>query len=86
MHVAATVQEYDVRVDAKKRVTIKGAAVNYFRVAHRADGTILLQPRVLADAPVPARTVRCIAKSIATMKAGKRSAPVDLKKLAKLKA
>lgn len=51
MPVAATIREYDVRVDAKKRVTIKGAGVAYFRVAEKADGTILLKPRVLTDAP-----------------------------------
>ena len=87
MPVVATLQEYDVRVDAKHRVVIKGSRVEYFRVAHRADGTILLKPRVLQDAPAPvsARTLRCIGKSIANMKAGKRSAPEDLKKLAAMK-
>ena len=37
-------------------LTIKGADVAYFRVAHRMDGTILLKPRVLTDAPAKPAT------------------------------
>ena len=85
MPTAPALQEYDARVDSKKRVTIRGAGSEYFRVVHRADGTILLKPRVLQDAPISAATLRCIGKSIASMKAGKRSKPVDLKKLAAMK-
>ena len=85
MPAAAPLKEYNARVDAKKRVTIRGAEHEYFRVAHLRDGTIVLKPRVLKDAPVSASTLRCVAKSLASMKAGKRSKPVDLKKLAAMK-
>jgi len=54
-------------------------------VLHRKDGTILSKPRALVDAPVSPRTVACIKKSLASMKAGKRSKPEDLKKLAAMK-
>ena len=85
MPTAAALQEYDARVDSKKRVTIRGAGHEFFRVTHRPDGTILLKPRVLQDAPISPRTLACIAKSMASLKAGKRSKPVDLKKLAAMK-
>ena len=58
MPTAATLQEYDARVDGKKRLTIRGAGHDFFRVLHRADGTILLQPRKLVDAPAPERRKR----------------------------
>lgn len=85
MPTAALPKAYDAHVDAKKRVTIRGASHQFFRVLHRKDGTILLKPRELVDAPVSARTIECIKKSLASMKAGKRGVPVDLKKLAAMK-
>ena len=85
MPTAPALKEDDARVDSKKRVTIRGAGSEFFRVVHRPDGTILLKPRVLQDAPISAATLRCIAKSIASLKAGKRSKPEDLKKLAAMK-
>jgi hypothetical protein len=51
MPTVTPIKAYDARVDAKKRVTIQGAAHESFHVAHRSDGTILLKPRVLKDAP-----------------------------------
>ena len=82
----AALKEYDAHVDAKKRVTIRGVTHQFVRVVHRKDGTILLKPRILVDAnPIPERTLRCIEKSLANMKAGKRSKPVDLKQLAAMK-
>ena len=86
MMTAAAPKEYDARVDAKKRVTIRGAGHQYFRVVHRKDGTILLKPRVLQDAePVSARTLRMMDEAMENLRAGKRSKPEDLKKLAAMK-
>lgn len=84
-HAVENAVEYVARVDAKKRVTIRNTKVDYFRVIEANDGTVVLKPGVFKDAPVSARTVRCIGKSIASMKAGKRSKPEDLKKLAAMK-
>lgn len=78
-------KEYDARVDAKKRVTIRGAGYQYFRVVHRKDGTILLKPRVLQDAPISPRTLRMMDEAMENLRAGKRSKPEDLKKLAAMK-
>ena len=84
MMTAAAPKEYDARVDAKKRVTIRGAGHQYFRVVHRKDGTILLKPRVLQDAePVSARTLRMMDEAMKNLRAGKRSKPADLQKYAR---
>ena len=86
MLTAAAPKEYDARVDAKKRITIRGAGHQYFRVVHRKDGTILLKPRVLQAAePVSARTLRMMDEAMKNLRAGKRSKPEDLKKLAAMK-
>ena len=85
MPAAAPLKEYDAPLDSKKRVVLRGAKHQYFRVAHYPNGVILLKPRVFKDAPVSAKTLRCIEKSLASMKAGKRSKPEDLKKLAAMK-
>jgi hypothetical protein len=85
MPTADALREYDARVDAKKRVTIRGAKFRIFRVLPQADGSIILKPREAVSAPVSKETVSCIEKSVASMKAGKRSKPEDLKKLAAMK-
>ncbi len=86
MPAATALKEYDARVDDKKRVTIRGAAHQFFHVVHRKDGTILLKPRVLKDAePISARTLRAMDAAMKNMRAGKRSKPEDLKKLAAMK-
>ena len=77
--------EYDAHVDSKQRVILRGAKTKYFRVRVRKDGVYEFRPKVLVDAPISAATLRCIKNSIASMKAGKRSKPVDLKKLAAMK-
>ena len=85
MLTAAALKEYDARVDAKKRVTIRGAKFEFFRVVPQADGSIILKPKKMVGAPVSKETLSCIGKSVASMKAGKRSKPEDLKKLAGMK-
>jgi hypothetical protein len=83
MATTAARQEYDVRVDAKKRVTIRGASHKYFHVVERKDGSIVMKPRV-EEEPVSEETAERIGKALQSIKAGKRSKPVDLKKLATL--
>lgn len=84
MVTATAIKEYDARVDAKKRVTIRGAGHQYFRVVHRKDGTILLKPRVLQDAvPVSSRTLRGMDAAMKNLREGRRSKPADLKKYAR---
>ena len=84
MSSTATLKEYDAHVDAKKRVTIRGASHGFFRVVHRKDGTILLKPRE-ADTPISGRTLRGMDAAMKNLRAGKHSKPVDLKKLSVMK-
>lgn len=86
MPSTATLKEYDAHIDAKKRVTIRGVSHGFFRVVHRKDGSILLKPRALVDAPISGRTLRGMDAAIKNLRAGKHSKPVDLKKLAAMKA
>jgi hypothetical protein len=41
----AAVKEYDIRIDTKKRVTLRGATYDHYRVLEYADGRIFLEPR-----------------------------------------
>lgn len=75
---------YDVRVDAKHRLTIRGTAQKFFRVEQQENGTIILKPRELRDVePVSARTLRAMDEAMKNLRAGKRSQPADLKKYAR---
>ncbi|MGA2763165.1 MAG: hypothetical protein ABSG17_07340 [Spirochaetia bacterium] len=39
--------EYDAKIDAKKRLTLRGAAYGYYHVLEYMDGRIVLEPRKL---------------------------------------
>jgi hypothetical protein len=83
MPIVSALKEYDAHVDAKKRVTIRGATTGSFHVVHRKDGTILLKPRELQDGPaVSAKALRGMDEAMKNLRAGKRSKPADLKKYA----
>lgn len=42
-----TVREYDAKLDARKRLTIRDAGYEHYHVRELDDGTVVLQPRVL---------------------------------------
>jgi len=48
--IAASVRAYDAKVDSKKRIVIRGASYDFYRVSEQQDGAILLTPKVLVDA------------------------------------
>lgn len=71
--------EYDAKVDAKKRITIRNANYNYYHVREMESGVILLEPRELrAPFQISANTLAMMDKSIQNFKAGNVSAPIDL--------
>jgi DNA-binding transcriptional regulator/RsmH inhibitor MraZ len=73
--------EYTVSVDAKKRVTIKGAKFRHYAVQIYKDGKVVLRPRVLVDPNIiPKSTLKIIENSVSNMKKGKVSKPLNLKK------
>jgi hypothetical protein len=73
------VRDYDVAADAKSRISLRGARTKYFHVMALSNGSFLLEPRVLvAPDKIPARTRKMLESSVASLKRGKASAPIDL--------
>ena len=72
-------ERYDVAADDKKRISLRGAKTKYFHVKALSNGCYVLEPRVLVppDA-ISARSLKMLSKSVASLKKGLASAPVDL--------
>ena len=71
--------KYDVAADAKKRISLRNAKTKYFHVQALSNGSYLLEPRVLVPPQaVSARTLKMLDKSVAHLKKGQASAPIDL--------
>ena len=75
------VEHYDVAADAKKRINLRNAKAKYFHVQALSNGWYLLEPRVLVPPhTVSARSLKMLDKSVANLKRGQASAPIDLAK------
>jgi hypothetical protein len=75
----ALVNEYDARIDVKKRVTLRGAQYDHYHVQEYADGRIVLDPRELvAPFELSKRTLATMDASMKNLKKGKASMPIDL--------
>ena len=73
------VRNYDVAADAESRISLRGARSKYFHVKALSNGSFLLEPRVLvAPDKIPARPRKMLESSVASLKKGKASAPIDL--------
>ena len=73
------VREYDARVDAKKRVTLRGALFEYYHIAEMDNGTIILEPRELTPPfQVSELTLGMMDLAMANLKTGKVSKAIDL--------
>lgn len=72
-------ENYDVAADAKKRISLRNAKTKYFNVQVLSNGAYLLEPRVLVPPQaVSARSLKMLDKSVANLKKGLASAPIDL--------
>lgn len=72
-------QDYVIAADAKNRVTLRGAKAKYFHVKALSNGSYVLEPRLLVSpAELPPRTLKMLERSVAQLKQGKASAPIDL--------
>lgn len=75
----AVVEDYDVAADAKKRISLRNAKTKYFHVKAFSNGCFLLEPRVLVSPEaISARSLKMLDKSVANLKKGLASAPIDL--------
>jgi hypothetical protein len=73
------VANYDVAADAKKRISLRHPKTKYFNVKAFSDGCFLLEPRVLVPPQaISARSLKMLDKSMANLKKGLASAPIDL--------
>jgi hypothetical protein len=77
----AILNQYTAHLDAKKRLTIRGALSEFFAVKVFEDGHVLLEPRVLvAPDEVSRKTLRMMDQSVANLKKRVASPVIDLKK------
>ena len=68
--------DYTADLDSKGRLTLKGDALAVrYRVRHRADDVIELQPE--ADPPISGPTLQDVGQSVGALGRGEASAPVD---------
>lgn len=73
------VKDYTVHIDSKKRVTLRGAAYQYYNVKEYKNGCIILEPRELkVPDSISARTLCDMDQAIANFKKGEVSEAIDL--------
>ena len=73
------VKDYTVHIDSKKRVTLRGAAYQYYNVREYKNGCIILEPReLIVPESISARTLKNMDRAIANFKKGEVSEAVDL--------
>ena len=76
---AAIKGRYQDHLDAKKRLTLRGAKYDYYEVQEYDNGIILLEPRELVrPEEISKRMLQMMDESIRNLNAGKVSAPIDL--------
>jgi hypothetical protein len=80
----APARRYETKLDEKKRVVLRGARYKYYEVREELNGKIHLTPKKLVDIDsISARTLAMLDSSIANLKKGIVSAPIDLSTLRK---
>ena len=78
------IEDYDIAADAKKRISLRGAKTKYFHVSALSNGAYLLEPRVLVPPrAVSARSLKMLERSLANLKKGLASPPIDLSQFIK---
>ncbi|MBP5415775.1 MAG: hypothetical protein ILN61_11150 [Lachnospiraceae bacterium] len=77
------IKEYDAKIDAKKRITLRGSSYEYYHVIEFPNGRIELEPRVLVEPfEIDENTLKMIDKSMENLKKGIASEPIDLTEFA----
>lgn len=75
----AIIKSYDTHLDAKKRITLRGAKFQNYFVKVFDNGCIILEPRVLKmPDTISKKTIDDMDRAVANIKAGTVSDPVDL--------
>ncbi len=72
-------KNYVAHLDNKKRITLRGAAYQYYNVKEYGNGCIILEPRELAlPKNISARTLSDMDRAVRNFKKGDVSPSVDL--------
>jgi hypothetical protein len=75
------VKSYTTKLDSKKRVTLRSAEYQYYLVEEMNDGTIVFHPRLLvAPETISAKTLATMDSSVANLRKGKVSQPINISK------
>ena len=75
----AIIKDYTVHIDSKKRVTLRGAAYQYYNVKEYENGCIVLEPRELkTPESISANSLRAMDIAVANFKKGDVSEAIDL--------
>lgn len=73
------IKDYTAHTDGKKRITLRGAKYDYYKVTEYDNGCVVLEPRELVRPKgISEESLKVMDKSVANFKKGKVSAPVDL--------
>ena len=75
----AIIKDYTVHIDSKKRVTLRGAAYQYYNVKEYENGCIVLEPRELkTPESISANSLSAMDMAVANFKKGDVSEAIDL--------
>jgi hypothetical protein len=75
---------YVATLDSKRRLTLRGAKYKYYLVHIAPNGVVILQPQKLVPAAsLSKKTLAMMDQSIASVKEGKVSEPIDLSEFLK---
>jgi len=73
--------EYDAKIDSKKRLTVREANYDYYHIYEYSDGTIVLKPRILVEPDVVSKkTLVMMDKAMKNFENSKVSEKIDLDK------
>ena len=77
--MAAMVQEYDAKLDSRRRITIRNTVYDYYHVEEFEDGIIRLEPRELtAPFQISKKTLNMMDLAIDNLDKGIVSEEIDL--------
>ncbi|HHX55173.1 MAG TPA: hypothetical protein GX705_02370 [Clostridiales bacterium] len=72
-------KDYTVHIDNKKRVTLRGAAYQYYNVKEYNNGCIILEPREMSvPDSISTKTLEDMDKAISSFRKGEASPKIDL--------
>ena len=77
--IMEAMKDYVAHLDNKKRITLRGAAYQYYNVKEYGNGCIILEPRELAvPESISTKTLEDMDRAISNFKKGDVSPAIDL--------